>query len=68
VALLAANNAAAAQAAWSWLGLGSEAVRADLRKVISHANLAFDFTNGRAVPHLWTALRAISFGKTSNRR
>jgi hypothetical protein len=54
---------------WSRMGLGAEAVVIELRRIAQHPNSNFDFGNdGRHIPHLFSALRLVSFGKTSNRR
>jgi hypothetical protein len=68
VALLGVEtNQVAAKEQWRRLGLGRAAVLADLKKVRDSSG-DFDFTDGLLIPHLWTALRPITFGKTSNRR
>ena len=53
---------------WRQLGLGQEKVVAELRMLTQHPTLDFEFTDGIKVPHLWTALRAITFEKVANRR
>ena len=60
-------NGEAAKQEWRGLGLGRAAVLADLMKV-RESDGEFDFTDGLLIPHLWTALRAVTFPKTSNRR
>jgi hypothetical protein len=49
--------------------LGQEKVLIDLHKLSKHPNSNFEYgADGRNIPHLFQALRAVSFGKTSNRR
>ena len=58
----------AAKALWRRLGLGREKVRAEMEEVAQYGGDDFEFTDGLATPHLWTALRPLTFQKTSNRR
>ena len=41
---------------------------AELRKIAMHGSLDFDFTDGLNLPHLWTALRPVTFALTSWRK
>jgi hypothetical protein len=58
----------AAKRLWEKWGLGRGKVRQQLEMVALSPIDEFDFTDGLLIPHLWQALRVVTFPNTSNRR